>query len=82
MTVWMKSYFGTFLTGNPLLLLSALLELIGVQFISLGLIGELMTRTYFESQGKKAYNVRQTINLEAPTMPKGKVDSHDEKKAA
>src|SRR5262249_12975222 len=39
-TVWMKSRFGTFMTGNPLLLLSALLELIGVQLISLGLIGE------------------------------------------
>ncbi len=65
-TIWMKSYFGTFMTGNPFLLFSALLELIGVQFISLGLIGELMTRTYFESQGKKAYNVRQTLNLEEP----------------
>jgi glycosyltransferase involved in cell wall biosynthesis len=66
-TFWMKSHFGTFMTGNPFLLLSALLELIGVQFISLGLIGELMTRTYFESQGKKAYNVRQTINFK-PTQ--------------
>jgi glycosyltransferase involved in cell wall biosynthesis len=63
-TVWMKSRFGTFMTGNPLLLLSALLELIGVQFISLGLIGEMMTRTYFESQGKAAYTVRTTLNLE------------------
>jgi len=69
-TVWMKSQFGTFLTGNPFLLLSALLELVGVQFISLGLIGELMTRTYFESQGKKAYNVRQTINVEPAKMQK------------
>jgi glycosyltransferase involved in cell wall biosynthesis len=63
-TFWMKSHFGTFLTGNPLLLLSALLELIGVQFISLGLIGEMMTRTYFESQGKAAYTVRTTLNLQ------------------
>jgi hypothetical protein len=45
-------------------LLSALLELIGVQFISMGLIGELLTRTYFESQGKTAYTVRSTLNLE------------------
>jgi len=37
---------------------------IGVQFISLGLIGELMMRTYFESQGKKAYTVRDTLNVE------------------
>lgn len=65
-TVWMKSYYGTFMTGNPFLLLSAICVLVGVQFISLGLIGELMTRTYFESQGKKSYAVRNTLNLQAP----------------
>jgi hypothetical protein len=34
----------------------------------MGLIGELVTRTYFESQGKKSYTVRSTLNLlpEAP----------------
>jgi glycosyltransferase involved in cell wall biosynthesis len=62
-TICMKSWFNVFMTGNPLLLLSGLLEVIGVQFISLGLIGEMMTRTYFESQGKAAYTVRTTLNL-------------------
>ena len=66
-TIWMKSRSGIFMTGNPLLLLSALLELIGVQFISMGLIGELVTRTYFESQGKKSYTVRATLNLQPDT---------------
>jgi glycosyltransferase involved in cell wall biosynthesis len=54
-----------FMTGNPLLLLSVMLELVGVQFISLGLLGEVLTRTYFESQGKSAYTVRATLNLDA-----------------
>jgi glycosyltransferase involved in cell wall biosynthesis len=65
-TVWMK--YGArnpmFMTGNPLLLLSAMLELVGVQFISMGLLGELLARTYFESQGKAAYTVRATLNLD------------------
>ncbi len=65
-TVWMK--YGaarpTFMTGNPLLLLSVGLELVGVQFISMGLLGELLARTYFESQGKPAYTVRTTLNLD------------------
>jgi glycosyltransferase involved in cell wall biosynthesis len=65
-TVWMKSHSGTFMTGNPLLLLSVMLELVGVQFISLGLISELMMRTYFESQGKTAYVVKSTLNLGRP----------------
>ncbi len=65
LTVWMKYVSGgPFITGNPLLLLGAIFILVGVQFISLGLIGELMTRTYFESQGKKSYTVRSTLNLE------------------
>jgi glycosyltransferase involved in cell wall biosynthesis len=55
-----------FMTGNPLLLLSVMLELVGVQLISLGLIGEVLTRTYFESQGKSAYTVRATLNLDEP----------------
>jgi glycosyltransferase involved in cell wall biosynthesis len=54
------------MTGNPLLLFSALLVLVGVQFISMGLLGEMLSRTYFESQGKSAYVVRATLNLEEP----------------
>ena len=30
----------------------------------MGLIGEMMTRTYFESQGKRAYLVRNALNFE------------------
>src|SRR5262245_44372591 len=65
-TVWMKATTGIFMTGNPLLLLSVMLELVGVQLISMGLIGELLTRTYFESQGKSSYVVRATLNLDPP----------------
>jgi len=64
-TVWMKYFMNpsVFMTGNPLLLLSVMLELVGVQLISMGLIGELLTRTYFESQDKSAYVVRSTMNF-------------------
>ena len=66
--VWMKLARGVDMTGNPLLLLSVLLSLVGVQLVSLGLIGEVLTRTYFESQGKPAYTVRTTLNLDG-TLP-------------
>jgi hypothetical protein len=36
-----------------------LLTVIGVQFISLGLIGEMLARTYHESQAKPIYSVRE-----------------------
>ena len=66
--VWMKygAKHSVNMTGNPFLLLSVLMALVGVQFISMGLLGELLARTYFESQGKSAYVVRATLNLEAP----------------
>jgi hypothetical protein len=69
-TIWMKSAYGVFMTGNPLLLLSAMFELVGIQFLSIGLLAELLTRTYFESQGKTAYEVRNTLNLQQPPRQK------------
>jgi len=67
-TIGMKWYsHEMWMTRNPFLLLSVMLELVGVQFISLGLIGELLTRTYFECQGKTAYTVRTTVNLAPPS---------------
>jgi glycosyltransferase involved in cell wall biosynthesis len=63
--VVIKLTYGTSLVRQPLLLLSVMLEVVGVQFISMGLLGELLTRTYFESQGKSPYAVRSTLNLES-----------------
>jgi glycosyltransferase involved in cell wall biosynthesis len=68
LTAAMKWWSGgeLWMTRNPFLLLSAMLEIVGVQFISIGLLGELLTRTYFESQGKAPYAVRTTLNVEGP----------------
>jgi glycosyltransferase involved in cell wall biosynthesis len=64
MTIVMKWTQHIYWTGNPLLLLSVVLELMGVQFILMGLLGEVLARTYFESQGKTPYSVRTTRNVE------------------
>lgn len=48
------------LSDRPLLLLGVLLIIIGTQFLALGLMAELMVRTYYESQGKPTYQI-QTI---------------------
>ena len=47
--------------NNPLLLLSVVLVIIGVQFILMGLVAELVIRTYHESQAKPTYVVREVI---------------------
>jgi glycosyltransferase involved in cell wall biosynthesis len=59
----MKYTTGPGMTANPLFLLGAMAELIGVQFVSLGLMGEVLTRIYFESQRKRPYSVRERRNL-------------------
>lgn len=46
---------------GPLMLLGSVLLLAGFQFICAGLIGELVTRTYFESQGKPIYSIAKII---------------------
>ncbi len=47
--------------GRPLLILGVSLVLAGIQFLTFGLIAELIMRTYYESQNKKTYNVREVF---------------------
>lgn len=53
---------GAGVVDSPIFILSALLFAIGVQSILLGLIAEMMVRTYHESQSKPIYSLRYVIN--------------------
>lgn len=64
-TIVMKMVSGQWMTGNPFLYLSVGLGLVGTQMLSMGLLGEVMMRTYFESQDKRPYVVRESRNLTA-----------------
>lgn len=44
---------------RPLLLLGMLLVFIGVQLVTFGLLAELLARTYYESQNKPVYAIRE-----------------------
>jgi hypothetical protein len=44
--------------GKPLLVLGVILFLGGLQLITMGLISDVLMRTYYESQYKKPYNIR------------------------
>jgi len=46
---------------GPLLVLGGLLLLAGLMMFSTGLMGEVMIRTYFESQGRRIYAVREIV---------------------
>jgi glycosyltransferase involved in cell wall biosynthesis len=56
-----KFFAGVKAHNNPFLLLAVFLFLLGVQFVLMGLVAELVIRTYFESQGKVPYIVRQIL---------------------
>lgn len=54
------------LASRPLLSLAVLLMIIGIQFISMGLLAELMVRVYHESQDKPIYVVRNRLPTAQP----------------
>jgi glycosyltransferase involved in cell wall biosynthesis len=60
--VALKLFLNQSIGDRPLLLLAVVLVILGFQFLSMGLIGELVVRTYFETQGKPIYVVRQELN--------------------
>ena len=47
---------------RPLLLLGVMLILVGIQLLSLGLVADVVGRTYHEAQGRPPYYVRKWIN--------------------
>jgi len=57
-----KIIYNADIGSRPLLLLGVLLIILGVQFIGIGLMGELLMRTYYETQHKQIYVVREEIN--------------------
>ena len=60
----LKYFYHESIGGRPLLMLAVLLIFIGVQFVSMGLLGELMARTYHETQGKSIYWIREICERE------------------
>jgi glycosyltransferase involved in cell wall biosynthesis len=58
---WVKLGRGEDIGGRPLLLLGALLIITGIVLAGLGLLGELVVRTYYESSGKRGYTVREVL---------------------
>ena len=64
-TLSMKFAGGVDMTGNPLLLLTVLSSMLGIQFLSLGLLGEVNARIYFSMQPQRSYAVRELINFES-----------------
>lgn len=68
-TIVMKTVYGIDMTGNPLLLLSVLGTIVGVQFFALGMLGELGSRIYFAVRNMQPYAIRRLVNFESEQEP-------------
>ncbi|MCB0197874.1 MAG: glycosyltransferase family 2 protein [Anaerolineae bacterium] len=60
----LRLFFDQPLSDRPVLLLAVLLIMLGVQLIIMGLLGEMIMRTYHETQNKPIYVVREILGFE------------------
>ena len=58
-----RTFFSIPASTSPLLMIGVMFVIMGFQSILMGLIAELLARTYHESQQKPTYTIRETFNL-------------------
>jgi len=63
--IYQKIYFKTDMSGNPLLILTAVFIIATIQFILMGLLAELQVRTYHESQNRPTYVIKEILETPA-----------------
>lgn len=61
--LYQKFAWGVFVHRNPLFILSVFVFMLAAVLPMLGLIGELLTRTYYEAQAKKPYRVKEKVGF-------------------
>jgi len=69
----MKFFAGYSLAERPLLLLGIFLALLGVQFICMGILAEIQTRSYHESSKKCIYSIREVLCVEQSSQSNSSV---------
>ncbi len=62
---YLKIFKNISFISTPLLLITVMAFITGVMSILMGLLAELIIRTYYESQGKSVYQVKSTLNIES-----------------
>ena len=65
-----RLFGGMSLANRPLLLLGIVLIFTGVQLVTVGLLAEMLARTYHESQNKPTYSIEQILQSENPAIPR------------
>jgi hypothetical protein len=64
LALYYRFFRGVHLNRMPAATLAMILFAMGFQFILMGLLAEMVVRTYHESQNKPTYSVRERINMD------------------
>jgi glycosyltransferase involved in cell wall biosynthesis len=64
--LWEKYEEGAWVHRNPLFVIAVMAGLVAVQLLGTGIIAELIIRTYYESQDKRAYSVAGRAGFDRP----------------
>lgn len=59
-----RLFFHISASASPLLMIGVMFVIMGFQSVLMGLIAELLARTYHESQQKPTYTIREIINMD------------------
>ena len=68
-SLYLKMFQNIDLDGTPLLIFAAVFVIVGVQFLLMGILADLVMRTYFESQDKKTYQIKESVNVDFDYRP-------------
>ncbi|PIE34634.1 glycosyltransferase [candidate division KSB3 bacterium] len=69
--VYCRIVYDATISNNSLFVLSIIFFMLGGQFIAMGLLGEVIVRTYHEAQGKPTYIISKTLNIREGYCPGG-----------
>lgn len=61
--LYQRIFRNFYFTNNPLFLLAIFIFMLSIILIMMGVLAEVMTRTYYESQNKKTYRIRETVGF-------------------
>ncbi len=64
LALYLRFFHSISLIETPLPTLSAMCVIVGVQLLVMGLVAEMLMRTYYESQQKRPYVIKEKINLD------------------
>ncbi|MES2505048.1 MAG: glycosyltransferase family 2 protein [Myxococcota bacterium] len=62
--LWEKLSSDIYVHRNPLFMVAVVLFLTGVQLVGLGIVAEMIVRSYYESDGKRPYSIQSKIGFD------------------